>query len=203
MSYAMFTGIIHHVGVVTHYAKKNEGASIRIKTSWQEYPRMGDSICCNGICMSVTHAARDFFCIEASPTTLERTTCAQWHEGQTIHLERALKLGDPLDGHLLFGHVDDVAPIISLAPQGDGAILTLQLPPSLACFVAERGSLAVDGVSLTVAHLETHKNHSLVSCALIPLTCQLTQLARLTKKDKVNIEIDMLARYVKRMMMDR
>lgn len=195
----MFGGVVRVMADIRQVRNSSEGRAFVLAAQWQETPapQEGDSICCHGICLSVVKSDNDAITVEASPTTLQCTTAAQWREGDVIHCERALVVGtDRLEGHILFGHVDGVAQVVAMEKQGEGRLMQLRLPPPLMPLMAVRGSLAVNGISLTIAAL--NDDDSTVTCALIPLTCRMTTLARLGVGDEVNIEADMIARYVAR-----
>ena len=195
----MFGGVVRVMADIRQVRDSSEGRAFVLAAQWQDAPapQKGDSICCHGICLSVVDAHNDAITVEASPTTLQCTTAAQWREGDVIHCERALVVGtDRLEGHILFGHVDGVAQVVAMEKQGEGRLMQLRLPPALMPLMAARGSLAVNGISLTIAAL--NDDDSTVTCALIPLTCRMTTLATLAVGDEVNIEADMIARYVAR-----
>ena len=199
----MFGGVVRVMATIEQVrdssARSPDGRAFVLAAQWQESdaPQKGDSICCHGICLSVVKAGNDSITVEASSTTLQCTTAARWCEGDVIHCERALVVGtDRLEGHILFGHVDGVAQVVAMEQQGDGRCMQLRLPNQLMPLMAARGSLAVNGISLTIAALSD--DDSTVTCALIPLTCRMTTLARLEVGDDVNIEADMIARYVAR-----
>ena len=195
----MFGGVVRVMADIRQVRNSSEGRAFVLAARWQESdaPQEGDSICCHGICLSVMKAQDDTITVEASPTTLQCTTAARWRTGDVIHCERALVVGtDRLEGHILFGHVDGVAQVVAMEKQGEGRRMQLRLPPPLMPLMAARGSLAVNGISLTIAAL--NDDDSTVTCALIPLTCRMTTLVSLEVGDEVNIEADMIARYVAR-----
>jgi riboflavin synthase len=158
--------------------------------------RIGDSVALNGCCLTVVGHGADGFSVEAVPETLARTTLGEWQEGDPVNLERALRLDQRLGGHLVQGHVDGVGVVRAVAIEGEGARITVEVPPGLARFVAEKGSLTVDGVSLTVARaLE-------IGCeiALIPHTLRHTTSGRYAPGHRVNLEVDLVARYLARLL---
>lgn len=192
----MFTGIITDIGHVRAVLRRGD-TRIEITTSYDaENIAVGASICCSGACMTVIDKGRDWFAVSASAETLSCTTIGGWAEGVRINLERSLKVGDELGGHIVSGHVDGVARLESVAPQGDSLRLVFQAPESLQLFIAAKGSVAVDGVSLTVNEVEGRS----FGVNIIPHTREHTTLGRLAAGDTVNLEIDMLARYVARLL---
>jgi riboflavin synthase len=161
-----------------------------------EDARSGDSIAVDGVCLTAAVVERDRFSVDAVPETLERTTLGGWREGDAVNLERSLRLDQRLGGHLVQGHVDGVGEVARVIAEGEGRRVTLDLPESLARFVAEKGSLAVDGVSLTVAG----RAGSSCDIAYIPHTLGATTAASYVAGRRVNLEVDVLARYVARLL---
>lgn len=194
----MFTGIITAIGRLAAVTPLGGGRDMRLAIAtppgWLEGVAIGASICCSGCCLTVVRRDETGFEAEASAETLARTTLGTWRPGRRINLERSLRLGDELGGHLVFGHVDGVGEALSATPEHGSTRWVFRMPPALAPFVAEKGSIAVDGVSLTVnaAGRETF------GVNLIPHTAEVTALGDLRPGDAVNLEIDMLARYVAR-----
>ena len=156
---------------------------------------LGESIACDGCCLTVVEATGGTFRLEASPETLRRTTVAAWKTGSQINLERAMKVGDRLGGHWVQGHVDGVSQVISARHDGGSWAMTFQLPSSLAPFFIEKGSVAIDGVSLTVNALDRDS----FSVALIPETMHRTTLGSKGAGAKVNLEADLVGKYVARL----
>jgi riboflavin synthase len=192
----MFTGIITDLGRVRAIAT---GAMTRleIETAFPaEDIALGASIACNGCCLSVVERAPGWFAVEASAETLSRTTLGSWRVGTPVNLERPLKLGDELGGHLVQGHVDGVCTLIGRRPDGGSVRLSFEAPKDLARYIASKGSVAVDGVSLTVNEVEDVR----FGVNIIPITQEMTNLGRLAEGARVNLEIDLLARYVARLM---
>jgi riboflavin synthase len=191
----MFTGIITHLGEV---AAIERGPDIRFTIAsgldTSEIP-LGASIACNGVCLTVID--RDFgtFTVEASRETLDRTTLCAWTEGTPVNLERSLRLGDELGGHLVFGHVDGVADVVEITPVGGSLRFDFEAPSECARFIAVKGSVALDGVSLTVNEVAGRR----FSINIIPHTQQCTTFGSMTPGRPVNLEVDMLARYVARL----
>uniref|UniRef100_A0A8J4HCW1 Riboflavin synthase n=1 Tax=Acidicaldus sp. TaxID=1872105 RepID=A0A8J4HCW1_9PROT len=195
----MFTGIISALGTVQEITPRQDGRDTRlaIAAPWPEMESipLGASIACSGCCLTVVAVGKNWFAVEASGETLARTTLGAWRPGQLVNLERALRLGDELGGHLVSGHVDGVAEILSAAAEGGSTRWRFRLPRPLARFVAEKGSVAVDGVSLTVNAVEGEE----FAVNVIGHTALVTNFSRLAPGDRVNIEIDLLARYVARL----
>ncbi|HEX7342887.1 MAG TPA: riboflavin synthase [bacterium] len=189
----MFTGLIQTVGRVRGSAVQGAGQSYQISCRFEgESLQTGESIAVDGVCVTVEAFDKDGFRFAASSETLKRSTLRDKRSGDPVHLERALRLGDRLGGHLVQGHVDGMGIVNSLVPQGNGQDLTIEVPQELRHYVAEKGSIAIQGVSLTVAHL----NSGLATVALIPETLRQTYLGKLKAGDRVNIEVDILAKYV-------
>ena len=196
----MFTGIITDLGRVRRLRRgtgPEGGCEATIATAYPvEEIVLGASIACSGPCLTVIAVEPGAFTVEASAETLARTTLGEWTEGTPVNLERALRLGDELGGHLVSGHVDGVGTVVARRPDGDSVRFTFRSPPALARFIAPKGSIAVDGVSLTVNEVEG----DVFGVNLIPVTLQETGLGRLAAGNRVNLEIDLLARYLARLM---
>ena len=192
----MFTGIITDLGRVRAVG---QSAMTRIEIE-SKYPTesiaIGASIACNGVCLSVVERGPDWFAIEASGETLSKTTLAGWRHGTAVNLERPLRLGDELGGHLVLGHVDGVGTIIERRQDGGSVRLTVEAPAELARFIAPKGSIAIDGVSMTVNEFSGNQ----FGVNVIPITQRETNLGALGMGMPVNLEIDMMARYVARLM---
>ncbi|WP_426957623.1 riboflavin synthase [Muricoccus radiodurans] len=195
----MFTGIVTAVGRIARLSPIGGGQDMRLAIAtpqgWLDGVAIGASICCSGCCLTVVALAEDVFEVEVSAETLSRTTLGAWAEGTRINLERSLRLGDEMGGHVVSGHVDGVAEVLSVTPENGSHRWRFQLPAGLARYVAEKGSIAVDGVSLTVNEV----SDSGFGVNLIPHTTEVTALGAVTPGARVNIEIDMLARYVARL----
>jgi riboflavin synthase len=190
----MFTGIITDVGRVLEVAD-GDGRRMTIGTRLPlaDIP-LGGSIATSGICFSAIDKGADWFTAEASGATLEVTTAGAWVVGDTVNLERSLRMGDELGGHIVFGHVDAVGEIVALEPAGESHRLEVRVPRSLAPLIAVKGSIAVDGISLTVNEADADR----FAVNVIPHTWRVTNLLEREPGDRVNVEIDMLARYVAR-----
>lgn len=191
----MFTGIITDIGTVKAVIRRGD-TRFDIKTAYDlATVDMGASIACNGCCLTVIDKGPDWFAIEASAETLSKTTLGNWEQGTRINLERALKVGDELGGHIVSGHVDGVGEIMSITPEGDSRRFHFRLSETLARFIAPKGSVAVDGTSLTVNEVEGCE----FGVNIIPHTQAVTTWGLARPGQAVNIEIDMLARYVARL----
>ena len=192
----MFTGIITDVGRILSIRRGGD-TRFEIETRFDmDSVDIGASIACSGPCLTVIEKGLGWFAIEASAETLARTTMGSWQEGTRINLERALKVGDELGGHIVSGHVDGVGSIRALKPEGDSVRVTLTLPEGLRRFVAPKGSVTVDGVSLTVNEVDREG----FGINIISHTQSATTLGERRLGDPVNVEIDMLARYVARLL---
>ncbi|MDP6574711.1 MAG: riboflavin synthase [Rhodospirillales bacterium] len=192
----MFTGIITDLGRVRGI-RANGDTRIEIETRYDtETLDIGASVCCSGACMTVIDKGAGWFAVSASGETLARTTLGRWEEGTAVNLERSLKAGDELGGHIVSGHVDGVARVLERTPEGDSLRLVLEAPTSLRRYIAAKGSVTIDGVSLTVNEV----NGPRFGINLIPHTQEVTTLGEAAPKDAVNLEIDMLARYVARLL---
>ena len=191
----MFTGIITDIGTVRAVARAGD-TRFEIATAYDlSTVDIGASIACNGCCLTVIEKGAGWFAIEASAETLSKTTLGSWGKGTRINLERALKIGDELGGHIVSGHVDGVGEILSITPEGDSKRFRIRVPGGLARFIAPKGSVAVDGTSLTVNEVEG----DLFGVNIIPHTQAVTTWGAMVAGQPVNIEIDMLARYVARL----
>ena len=191
----MFTGIITDIGTVRAIKKQGDTRFEIACTYDMSGVDMGASIACNGCCLTVIEKGRDWFAVEASAETLSKTTLGQWAEGTRINLERALKVGDELGGHIVSGHVDGVGEIVSITPEGDSKRFRFRVPENVAGFIASKGSVAIDGTSLTVNEVEACE----FGVNIIPHTQTVTTWGQARAGRPVNIEIDMLARYVARL----
>lgn len=200
----MFTGIISGVGTVTEVQPIGAGADMRLriavpqdKAEWAGLPGviLGASISCSGCCLTVVEMDATSFTVEVSAETLSKTSLGGWRAGRRINLERALKLGDELGGHIVSGHVDGLGEVVSATPENGSTRWSFRVPPALSRFIAPKGSIAVDGVSLTVNEVEG----DVFGVNIIPHTAEETTFGTLAVGDAVNLEIDMLARYVARL----
>ena len=190
----MFTGIVSTVGRVESVALNN-GVELRIKAPYKGVKK-GESIAVNGACLTVERVVKGGFTVHAVETTLGRTLIREWGKGRVVNLERALKAGDPLGGHLVQGHVDGVATVARVAEQGDALVIDLRVPSEVAQVTIPRGSITVDGVSLTVNALPAP---GVVQVSLVPFTRTETTLGRLAAGDRVHVEADLVGKYVKQL----
>jgi len=197
----VFSGIVEEVGRVERIEERASAPEGRGRRFWiaarrvLEDARVGDSIAVSGCCLTAVVVEPGRFTVEAVPETLSRTTLGAWREGDAVNLERALKLDQRIGGHLVQGHVDGVGEVRSVSEEGLGRRLSLALPPELTRFVAAKGSLAVDGVSLTVAAADGAE----CEIALIPHTLSVTVAGAYGPGARVNLEVDLVARYIARL----
>lgn len=192
----MFTGIITDVGTVRKIEKPGD-TRFEIETRYDTHDiELGGSIACSGPCLTVVEKGENWFAIEASAETLSCTSLGGWAVGSRINLERALRIGDELGGHIVSGHVDGVARILDTRPEGDSVRFDFEAPQELKAFIAEKGSVALDGVSLTVNTAEEAR----FGINIISHTRANTTFGERDVGDMVNLEIDMLARYVRRLL---
>jgi len=192
----MFTGIITDIGIVKSVINQGD-VQFRLSTAYDtENIDLGASICCSGVCLTVTDKGPSWFAVLASGETLSKTTLKNWQQGHAVNLERALKMGDELGGHIVSGHVDGIATLKSVAPDQHSLRMTFTAPEALSCFIAAKGSVTLDGVSLTVNDVSGDD----FTVNIIPHTRQQTTLDKLRPDDPVNLEIDMLARYLRRLL---
>lgn len=196
----MFTGIITDIGTVLKRETRGD-TRFTIATAYDPAGiAIGASIACSGVCLTVVEKGVDktgnWFAVEASAETLSCTTAVGWQPGTKLNLERALKMGDELGGHLVSGHVDGIGTVVSQKKSGDSTLLEIEIPIELSPLIAKKGSICIDGVSLTINKI--CKNSLNVN--IIAHTLYVTTLKHLTENSLVNIEIDLIARYVKRML---
>lgn len=200
----MFTGIVTSIGEIT---KAEQRGDLRLTISAPLDPakiEIGASIACSGVCLTVVErggtAGNSWFSVDVSGETVSCTSPAMWNEGSKLNIEPSLRLGDELGGHIVTGHVDAVGEIVSVEAEGDSTRLIIRAPASLAPYIAAKGSITVQGVSLTVNAVEDQPDGSCqFALNIIPHTAEVTTLGALAKGDTVNLEIDVLARYLKRM----
>ncbi|PZU11829.1 riboflavin synthase [Sphingomonas sp.] len=195
----MFTGIITDIGTVETIEKKGD-LRIRIGTRYDTASiDLGASIACSGACLTVVEKGPGWFAVDVSGETIARTAGAVWTEGGRINLERALRVGDELGGHIVTGHVDGVGRIVAADPVGGSTALKVWVPDDLAAYVAPKGSVALDGISLTVNTVEDGPEGTVIGLNIIPHTAEMTTFEILEPGRALNIEIDVLARYLGRM----
>jgi riboflavin synthase len=201
----MFTGLVTDVGEIR--SVKPSADNLHRITIYTRYPRagiaQGASIACSGVCLTVVDTGeedgRTWFAVDAADETLRVTNVGRWRHGTRVNIERSLKLGDELGGHLVAGHVDGLATVIARDDMTDMARFTLRAPAALSRFIAAKGSVALDGVSLTVNAVDGDTFGVLI----IPHTLQVTTFGALAKDDDVNLEIDTMARYAARLIETR
>ena len=195
----MFTGIITDVGTVELIAKRGD-TTVKIATTYDPAAiAIGASIACSGPCLTVIAKGGKqgdaWFSVEASAETLSKTTLGNWAVGSRVNLERSLKVGEEIGGHIVSGHVDGVGEVASVTPEGDSMRYKIKVPKPLAKFIAAKGSIALDGTSLTVNEVDGNT----FGVNIIPHTTKVTTWGGIKAGDKVNVEIDMLARYLARL----
>ena len=193
----MFTGLVEEQGSVLAAEPRPEGRRFWIGARVvMDGLQVGDSVACSGCCLTAVAVESGRFAVEAVPETLRCTTLGEWAAGTSVNLERSLRFGDRLGGHLMQGHVDATGTVTAITREGDGKRVSIELPPELRRFVAWKGSLAVDGVSLTVAGL----TDTIAEIAYIPHTLAVTTAGGYAAGTRVNLEVDLLARYLARML---
>lgn len=192
----MFTGIVTSVGRI-EAAEDRGDLRVRVACDYDlSTVDLGASIACSGVCLTVVDKGADWFAVDVSGETQSRTPAAAWLEGAPLNLERALRVGDELGGHIVTGHVDGIGEVLSVAPDGGSLRVEIAAPDALAPYIAAKGSIALDGVSLTVNAVEGPR----FTVNIIPHTAAATTLESVEPGRKLNIEIDILARYLGRMM---
>jgi riboflavin synthase len=189
----MFTGLITAIGTITAAHETAGGKRLTIVSEYENLV-LGESIACNGACLTVVAINGGNFDVELSSETLACTEKTYWQEGGTLNLERALQVGDRLGGHFVTGHVDGLAELMSITPHGDCFALTLRAPQALSKFIAAKGSVTLNGISLTVNRVENDDFEVMI----IPHTWQHTTLNTLQPNAHLHLEIDLLARYLER-----
>ncbi len=193
----MFTGIIEGLGTITGISAASKGVRFRIEPDFSiNDPQVGESIAVNGACLTATGFGSGSFTVDVSPETLSRTTLGELRTGSRVNLERALKLSDRLGGHIVSGHVDCVAVVESKSTQGEFTIYSFRLDSRFDRYIIEKGSIAIDGISLTVNSC----GKGTFSVSIIPHTAQLTTLPLRKTGDKVNIELDIIGKYIEKLL---
>ena len=202
----MFTGIVTALGTVREVQPIGEGHDLRliigVSPEFLREPApaaVGASIGCSGCCLTAVQLGDDWFAVDASAETMSKTTLGRWHAGSRVNLERSLRLGDELGGHLVSGHVDGIAEVVSATPENASVRWRFRAPEALARLIAPKGSVALDGVSLTVNEVDG----AVFGVNIIPHTTAVTTFGTLRPGDAVNLEIDVLARYVARLLESR
>ena len=194
----MFTGIIEATGKLAAVVQRGNDISVTIKSAELDFSdvKLGDSIACNGVCLTVTHLAQHSFIADISSETLAHTLFGHYKTGQRINLEKAMLPTTRMGGHIVSGHVDGVSQVIKIEQSGRASNIWLSLPATLERYVAAKGSITVDGISLTVNEL----NHDAFRLTIVPHTAAHTTIAALKAGSKVHLEVDLIARYLERLL---
>ncbi len=192
----MFTGLVDDIGTIDRVTGTDAGRELRITCAYDDL-RAGESVAANGVCLSVRECGPGFFTCAAVVTTLAVTAIGDWRVGQRVNLERAMRVDERMGGHFVLGHVDGVARVTSSRVEGDAQLVDLALPPGLSELMVERGSVAVDGVSLTIVGLPAK---DAIRLSIIDYTRRHTTLGGLRAGDAAHIEADMIAKHVRRML---
>jgi len=199
----MFTGIVTDVGTVVK-AEQRGDLRLQIRTGYDlGTVDLGASISCSGVCLTVVDKGEDWFAVDVSAETVSRTAADMWREGARLNLERPLRMGDELGGHIVTGHVDSVGEVIGVCPEGDSKRIGIRVGRDLAPAIAQKGSIALDGVSLTVNDVRDADDGTHFSVNIIPHTASETTLGELAAGRQLNVEIDVIARYLDRMIAAR
>ncbi|MFN3724883.1 MAG: riboflavin synthase [Allosphingosinicella sp.] len=199
----MFTGIVTNVGQVLAHEERGD-LRLRIQCGYDMSDvALGASIACSGVCLTVVDKGPDWFAVDVSAETRARTAPGLWEEGARLNLERALRIGDELGGHIVTGHVDGIGAVVSAEQVGDSLAVTIAAGPEIAPYIATKGSVCIDGVSLTVNSVEPLADGVRFGLNVIPHTAQHSTLGDLRAGREINIEIDLIARYLERMLASR
>ena len=199
----MFTGIVTDVGTVVK-AEQRGDLRLQIRTGYDlGTVDLGASISCSGVCLTVVDKGEDWFAVDVSAETVSRTAADMWRKGARLNLERPLRMGDELGGHIVTGHVDSVGEVIGVCPEGDSKRIGIRVGRDLAPAIAQKGSIALDGVSLTVNDVRDADDGTHFSVNIIPHTASETTLGELAAGRQLNVEIDVIARYLDRMIAAR
>ena len=199
----MFTGIVTDVGTVRS-AEQRGDLRLVVETAYDlDTVDLGASISCSGVCLTVVDKGDDWFAVDVSGETISKTAADHWKQGARLNLERALRLGDELGGHIVTGHIDAVADVLSVAADGDSTRIDLTVPRLLAPMIAPKGSVTLDGVSLTVNEVNDTADGTQFAINIIPHTAAHTTLGTLEAGRQLNVEVDVLARYLDRMIAAR
>ena len=199
----MFTGIVTDVGEVIS-AEQRGDLRLRIRTGYDlSTVDLGASISCSGVCLTVVDKGPDWFAVDVSAETVSRTAADMWKQGARLNLERPLRMGDELGGHIVTGHVDSVGEVIGVCPDGDSRKIGIRVGRELASAIAQKGSISLDGVSLTVNEVRDAEDGTHFSVNIIPHTAHETTLGALVPGKQLNVEIDVIARYLDRMIAAR
>jgi riboflavin synthase len=200
----MFTGIVTDIGTV-RTAEQRGDLRLAIETGYDmDTVDLGASIACSGACLTVVDKGEDWFAVDVSGETVSKTAADHWREGARVNLERSLRLGDELGGHIVTGHVDAVGEVVGVCPEGDSKRIGISVPRALGPMIAAKGSVALDGASMTVNDVrEAEDGTTHFSVNVIPHTAQRTTLGDLGLGRQLNVEVDVLARYIDRMLAAR
>lgn len=199
----MFTGIVTDVGEVIR-AEQRGDLRLQVRTGYDlSTVDLGASIACSGVCLTVVDKGQDWFAVDVSGETVSRTASDMWREGARLNLERPLRMGDELGGHIVTGHVDGLGEVLGVCPEGDSTRIGIKIDSSLAPAIAPKGSVTIDGVSLTVNDVEDGGDGTHFSVNIIPHTAKQTTLGGVQQGRQLNVEIDVLARYIDRMLAAR
>lgn len=199
----MFTGIVTDIGTVRSTEQRGD-RRLEIACGYDlASVDLGASIACSGICLTVVAKGDGWFAVDVSAETCARTTAGTWGVGTRLNLERALRLGDELGGHLVTGHVDCLGEVIGACPEGDSTRLGIRVPPDIGRFLAPKGSVTLDGVSLTVNEVKDAGGEAHFAVNVIPHSASVTTLGELAAGSRVNVEIDVIARYLDRLSASR
>lgn len=199
----MFTGIVSDIGFIRSVEQRGD-LRVVVETAYDVATvDLGASLSCSGVCLTVVDKGseddRNWFAVDVSGETSSRTAQGQWTAGRRLNLERAMKLGEELGGHIVTGHIDGIAEVLSVCPEGDSRRIGFSVSADLAPFIAPKGSITIDGVSLTVNEVADHGGSTQFAVNVIPHTQAATTLGDLAQGNAVNVEIDVLARYLHRM----
>ena len=186
----MFSGIIQSQGKIKKLSREEKSLVVEIHSSLNGY-KLGSSICCSGICLTVTSKNRNTFKADISYETMNKTNAKYWKVGKKINLEKSLKVGDEISGHFVFGHIDTTCSVEELYKVGSSWFLSFKFPKNLKKFIVQKGSISLNGISLTINEVKSNKCH----CMIIPNTYKYTDIHTYKKNEILNLEVDMLARY--------
>ena len=199
----MFTGIVTDVGEVVS-AEQRGDLRLRVKTAYDlSTVDMGASIACSGVCLTVVDKGGNWFAVDVSAETVSRAAGDMWREGARLNLERPLRMGDELGGHIVTGHVDGIGEVVRVDGEGDSTRIGIRVDRSMASAIAQKGSICLDGVSLTINDVRDADDGTHFSVNIIPHTAGETTLGKLTQGQQVNVEVDVIARYSDRILATR
>ena len=186
----MFSGIIQSQGKIKKLSRLEKSLAVEIYSTLKGY-KLGSSICCSGICLTVTAKNKNTFKADISYETINKTTAKYWKVGKKINLEKSLKVGDEISGHFVFGHIDTTCSVEELYKVGSSWFLSFKFPKNLKKYIVKKGSISLNGISLTINQVKANKCH----CMIIPHTYKYTDIHTYKKNEILNLEVDMLARY--------